>query len=433
MRNNSRFGDILRRHRIRRGVTQRQLADLSTVSVRAIRDLELGRVHRPRVETVRLIGAGLGLSGNQLAELESSARVGSVPDLDGPEPTGPEDDRLERFAPPQPLDALIGRAAELALLRDLLVPGTHRLGVVTGLPGVGKTRLALQTAALLRGSAGFGVRWSPPPEPALEPLLEPFTDHGRPGRPLLLVLDDVRPGDPRLPQAMGLLRSRPELRVLCTAHSRLGIPGERVLPLWPLGVPDRPDRTGPQDPAALAAMPSVQLLCRSIDLVRDDFRIDRDNAAAVAAVVRRVDGIPAALEAVAALFLLLDPDTVLDCVEHDLWGSAEDGLLDLLTLLHGRTTALDQPGSRALRLLAAHGPDWSIGDAVLLTGLPAAACARTVRQFLAQGLVRPSHEGSRSRFQVLELVRAVLAGNDGRAAPALSVPLPQAELTAAQG
>ncbi|WP_340688028.1 helix-turn-helix domain-containing protein [Amycolatopsis coloradensis] len=67
------FGMLLRSHRHSLGTTQRLLAARSTVSVRAIRDLEHGRVSRPRRDTVRLIAAGLGLTGQARAEFERAA------------------------------------------------------------------------------------------------------------------------------------------------------------------------------------------------------------------------------------------------------------------------------------------------------------------------------------------------------------------------
>lgn len=66
------FGELLKAHRTKRGATQRQLADLSTVSIRAIRDLESGRAHRPRRDTVRLIADGLGLRGRERADFEAA-------------------------------------------------------------------------------------------------------------------------------------------------------------------------------------------------------------------------------------------------------------------------------------------------------------------------------------------------------------------------
>ncbi|GAA3836763.1 hypothetical protein GCM10022226_68380 [Sphaerisporangium flaviroseum] len=70
------FCSLLRNLRIRAGLTQQHLADLSALSVRAIRDLESGRVHRPRLETVRLLADGLGLEGRARARFVSKATEG---------------------------------------------------------------------------------------------------------------------------------------------------------------------------------------------------------------------------------------------------------------------------------------------------------------------------------------------------------------------
>lgn len=67
------FSELLRSHRRRLGTTQQQLAASSMVSIRAIRDLEHGRISRPRRDTVRLIAAGLGLSGQARTDFEQAA------------------------------------------------------------------------------------------------------------------------------------------------------------------------------------------------------------------------------------------------------------------------------------------------------------------------------------------------------------------------
>lgn len=70
------IGALIRGHRLRIGLTQRELADLSTISVRAIRDLEKGKALRPRADTVRLIADGLRLGPRARAALEDAARRG---------------------------------------------------------------------------------------------------------------------------------------------------------------------------------------------------------------------------------------------------------------------------------------------------------------------------------------------------------------------
>src|SRR5262245_66685677 len=70
------IGQLIRQHRTRIGLTQRELADFSTVSVRAIRDLEHGKARRPRMDTVRLIADGLRLGPRARADLEHAAHHG---------------------------------------------------------------------------------------------------------------------------------------------------------------------------------------------------------------------------------------------------------------------------------------------------------------------------------------------------------------------
>ncbi|MDH2427974.1 helix-turn-helix transcriptional regulator [Sphaerisporangium sp. TRM90804] len=72
--NKNTFCDLLRYFRTRAGITQQQLADLSTISTRAIRDLERGRAERPRGDTIRLLADALRIHGRDRTVFESSAR-----------------------------------------------------------------------------------------------------------------------------------------------------------------------------------------------------------------------------------------------------------------------------------------------------------------------------------------------------------------------
>jgi transcriptional regulator with XRE-family HTH domain len=111
------FAELLRTYRRRCGATQRQLADLSTLSVRAIRNLENGTANKPRKDTVRLIADGLRLSVRERAALEAAggrAGSGDVKLVYG--------DSLTR--PPAAVSGLIGRDAERAALCGLLSAGS---------------------------------------------------------------------------------------------------------------------------------------------------------------------------------------------------------------------------------------------------------------------------------------------------------------------
>ena len=224
-----------------------------------------------------------------------------------------DDPALRHNLPSQPT-SFVGRAAELAELRSL-VSGGSRLVTVAGPGGIGKSRLALQVAAGALDGAGDGV-WLVELAPVAEPELVARTVvallgvHEEPGRPvldtlanavgdrhLLVVLDNaehVLGAAAKLADA--LLRSCPRVCLLVTSREPLGISGEHVFRVAPLPVPP----TGLAVPGELAGFESVQLFAERAVLYRHGFALDDANAAAVAAVCVRLDGIPLALELAAA-------------------------------------------------------------------------------------------------------------------------------------
>ena len=215
---------------------------------------------------------------------------------------------------PSQATSFVGRAAELAELRSL-VSGGSRLVTIAGPGGIGKSRLALQVAAeVLDGDGGgvwlaelapvaepemvartvaavLGVR-EEPERPMLDTLVEAVGD-----RYLLVVLDNaehVLGAAAKLADA--LVRSCPRASLLVTSREPLGVRGEHVFRVPSLPVP-------PADlaaPGQLAAFESVQLFTERALMYRRGFTLDDINAAAVAAVCVRLDGIPLALELAAA-------------------------------------------------------------------------------------------------------------------------------------
>ena len=220
---------------------------------------------------------------------------------------------LRHNLPSQPT-SFVGRAGELAELRSL-ISGGSRLVTIAGPGGIGKSRLALQVAAEVVDGAGEGV-WLVELAPVAEPELVARTVAAvlqvreEPGRPMLDTLADAV-GDRYLlvvldnaehvlgaaaKLADALLRSCPRAYLLVTSREPLGISGEHVFRVRPLPVP-------PADlaaPGRLAAFESVQLFAARASMHRQGFVLDDANAAAVAAVCVRLDGIPLALELAAA-------------------------------------------------------------------------------------------------------------------------------------
>ncbi|MEV8435792.1 helix-turn-helix domain-containing protein [Actinosynnema sp. NPDC051121] len=384
------FGELLRKHRMKRGATQRQLADLSTISVRAIRDLEAGRASRPRRDTVRLIAEGLRLSGRELTTFEAAAmrsRGGVEIDL------APD---LTAVPPPAALDVLVGRDTEVAALLALLGEGGSRLVSVTGLPGVGKTRLVVEVAGRLHESGTARVLWDAATAPApgghaarLRLLVHSALAVAEDGegwdalatligdREAVLVLDGHDPAWPDPDRALALLHHCRRLRLLRTTRGSRPIPGERVVALPPL-TPEH----------------AARLLHRLAG-------VTSGSDPALVEVAERLDGLPGALEAAASWLVVHRPDELLDLVRADPLDVVADRLPDLRDVL-GR--ALSDVDSSAMAALA--GGDWSVADAARLTRVAPVACARLVRRLLLLGLVRPVGD---DRFRVLALARALTA------------------------
>jgi predicted ATPase/transcriptional regulator with XRE-family HTH domain len=329
----STFATLLRRHRLASGLTQEALAERAGLSARGVQDLERGVRVAPRAETVRLLADALGLSAETRAELIAAAH----PELTAPGASFATP--LHLPALPVPPTGLIGREREVAtacaLLRRTDDGTATRLLTLTGPGGVGKTRLALAIAADLGVDYTDGVAWVD-----LAPLRDPtaFTptlarvlavrDGGdRPliemlavaltGRHVLLVLDNCEHLLPAMSAVGELLASCPRLAVLTTSRARLRLRGERELPVEPLSVP-RAGEAGVTPLATLTRVAAVQLFIERATETAPEFTITGENAAAVAGICRRLEGLPLALELAAARAKVLAPAILLARLEQRL-------------------------------------------------------------------------------------------------------------------
>ena len=224
------------------------------------------------------------------------------------------DDPALRHNLPSQATGFVGRTAELAELRAL-VAGGSRLVTIAGPGGIGKTRLALQAAAGFLDRAGDGV-WLAELAPVAEPELvtravaAALGVREAPGRLLLDTLVDAV-GDQELllildnaehvlgavaELADAVIRSCPRACLLVTSREPLGMSGEHVSRVPALTVPP----AGLAVPDQLADFESVQLFTEHAARHQQGFTVDDANAAAVAAICVRLDGIPLALELAAA-------------------------------------------------------------------------------------------------------------------------------------
>jgi predicted ATPase/DNA-binding SARP family transcriptional activator len=270
---------------------------------------------------------------------------------------------------PATVTSFVGRHTELHDARKLLA--RSRLLTLTGAGGCGKTRLALEAAHTLLGSFPDGV-WLAELEavadPALvpqslaaamgiregsslgvggenpKPLMDKLIDYLR-GKELLLVLDNCEHLIESCAQLVeSVLRAAPRVRILATSREHLGVNGEVLLPVPPLGVPSPRDVS----PEQLDRSDAARLFLDRATAVQPAFALDADTAPAVGHICRRLDGIPLAIELAAARVRMLPPREI---------AARLDDRLSLLTSASRRALPRHQTLQAAV--------DWSYG---LLSG-----------------------------------------------------------------
>jgi len=360
------FAELLLRHRTGAGLGQQELARRSGLSERAIRDLERG-VRTPRASSARLVAAALSLTGGDLTAFLAAARpdsTGTRVDATATGPTGPAGS-----APPASPGDLVGRDEELRMLCDLVVGARHRLVTVTGQAGMGKSRIVAELAELLARRTDLAVRTldlSAVYEPQLVgelvasalgcgasrlPPVERVAAHLRDQR-VVLVIDRFEQLVTAAGDLVTLVRRCPGLGLVVTSQRQLQVRGERVVALRPLA------------PAAAAA-----LFTRRAAAVSPGFTLDdEETARAVAAVCRRVEHLPLAIELAAARVRLLHPVELAERLDRQLQmltGGARDLPARHRSLRAAIESSLETvaPGSRTLfRWLSAFAGGGQLGD-----------------------------------------------------------------------
>ncbi|GAA2435447.1 BTAD domain-containing putative transcriptional regulator [Actinomadura vinacea] len=360
--------------------------------------------------------------------------LSQAPELDVPAPA-------RRGNLPEPPSDLIGRDEAVAEIRARL--GSERLVTLTGPGGVGKTRLAVEAARGARGCADgvwmvelaafersataddltdgvlrvLDIRDAPAPGGAGGPA-ERLADALAP-RGLLLVLDNC---EHVVEQVAGLTRrlldAVPGLRVLATGREPLGLAGEVVWNVPALEVPEPPDPDEVPDLDELRRSSAVRLFAARASAASRGFRLDGGNAAAVAVLCRRLDGVPLALELAATRVRALGVHGVVSRLDDRfrLLATGHRGAPDrqrtLAAVIEWSWELLSEPERAVLRRLAVHADGCSLEAAEAVCAgddIPVFDVLDLLVRLVDRSLVVMADRADGPRYRLLESVAAYCA------------------------
>ncbi|CAN5163529.1 BTAD domain-containing putative transcriptional regulator [soil metagenome] len=333
MRGNT-FGERLRNLRESAGLTQEELAAKAGMTAKGVSAIERGERKRPYPHTVRSLAEALELTDEKRAALLDAMPSRHQRNSD-PAPIAASAPETLASNLPAPTTPFLGRERELKEIGNLLARSETRLLTLTGVGGMGKTRLALEAARQMEKNLPDGVAFV-----ALAPLgdaalvaptiaqslglkdtarlapLDTIRDFLR-GKKMLLVLDNFEHVLQATPDVAALIEGCPDLKILVTSRASLRIRSEQEYPVPPLGLPPSTVSTNPED---VLSSSSGYLFVERAQAASPAFTVTGENAGAVAAICWRLDGLPLALELAAARARFLDPASLLERLDRALSG-----------------------------------------------------------------------------------------------------------------
>ncbi len=424
----SAFGELLRRHRLEAGLSQELLAERARMSARGIGALERGDRRTPQRDTVVLLADALALRGEQRRAFEAAANpVGSRSPKAGSVTAGPWPARSASKLPLW-LTTFVGREKEVAEI-DALVR-EHRLVTLTGPGGIGKTRTALESGARLNDAvsggawlaelsglsdgwrvagaiaAPFGLQ-EPPGQSILDILLA-FLER----RQVLIVLDNCEHLIDEVRRIVSALLLRcPGLRILATSREALNIVGERRYVLGPLPFPPADEVRSVQH---LLTFDAPALFNDRAIAVDSRFAVTDDNAAYVAQICRRLDGMPLALELAAARINMFSPEELTRRLDDRFRllttgdPTAQPRQRTIRALIDWSYDLLSPPEQSLFRTLSVFAGGCTIEMATVVHGLLGGDDTLTIdllSSLVNKSLVQPDPESGRTRYRLLESVQ----------------------------
>ena len=423
------FGEWLKRQRLGRGWTRDQLAHQIGCAAITLRKIE-AEERRPSAQIVERLTEIFNIPPNERKAFLRFSR--------GDWTKAPSEQRGETpwhnsTQPPRtnlraPLTSFIGRDKEVADVREYLSNPDTRLVTLVGPPGIGKTRLSLAVAraSLPEFRDGvFFVGLAPLEDQSLVALtivqaLGFVATHDRSpteqlkdeigDKHILVILDNVEHVlDTTAILASALLSACPRLKILTTSREAIRSPGEWLYPVPALNMPT-PTELQSMDMDGLSRFSAIQLFAERGRAVRPDFRLDADNVRAVTAICSQLDGLPLAIELIAARLRWMSAKALLSQLTDQLVLST-DGMRavparqkKLLNAIGWSYNSLPENEQTLFRRLGVLVGGWTLeaaqsicaGDGLETNDIPA-----LLTRLLEKSLVSLQEQGGQARYQML--------------------------------
>jgi predicted ATPase/transcriptional regulator with XRE-family HTH domain len=434
------FGELLREFRLAANLSQETLAEQAGVSVSGISALERGTRRAPHRDTIALLASALKLTSADRSRLQDAATRISTPRQRGVPATG--EGRAARHHLPLSLTTFHGRTQELRALADAI--SAYRLVTLIGTGGIGKTRLALETARTIAERFPDGV-WCVELAPVSDPsfvgqrvastlgiAVRTATSESNnawieqlAGKQLLIVLDNCEHLlDAAAAVTQQILERCQNVRVLATSREALRIGAEYVVRVDPLAVPaaaaDRPATL-----AEVRASPAATLFLDRARHVAPALKLS-DGAAAcqtLADICTRLDGMPLAIELAAARMNALTPAALLRSLDvrfHVLTTGSRTALprhQTLRALIDWSHDLLNEPERRVFRRLGIFAGGWTLEAAQTICtddAVTANDLLVILSSLVDKSLVVARPTSNSIRYQMLETTRAYVSDGGER-------------------
>jgi predicted ATPase/transcriptional regulator with XRE-family HTH domain len=407
------FGSLLRRYRRLAHLTQEGLAERAGYSPDYVGMLERG-VRRASPPTIDLLADVLALDAANRSALQWAADELRV------------DGRHAYGLLPEDATPFIGRAVDVACIQDLLRRGDVRLVTLMGTGGVGKTRLAIQAGRAMLDRFPDGVIFVPlvsvlaprdvphavasalGPGPAVQDSAIDVIRHQLRQKRVLLILDNYEHLLPASDVIGDLLDISSDVSVLVTSRERLHVSREVVYDISPLSTPPE---TG-SSPADLGRFDAIRLFVERARAVQRVFDPTDDDLVTIAAICRRLEGLPLAVELAAARVRYLPLPALLERLSHRvrfLTGGPRDVSLRHQTVRNtiAWSDALLSPDERLLfARLAVFRGGWTLESAQAVCDPGGRLDVdRGIESLLDKSLIQPAEMSDRlPRYSMLEVV-----------------------------